>query len=131
VPTLEETYNRQRAIALSCADELDEQVGPGQRRWYTQAFDERPEDRRVAENLIWALDNNLTMFDDLSEVRVLDLACGLPYVWEHLRNEYGIKKFTGIDLMEQDIFDSFLEGIDVEYTYYKQDVFVMLGGMIN
>jgi hypothetical protein len=76
-----------------------------QYNWYVRKFDDRHVLRRTSEVLIRTLEETKPFFEDTSKIKVLDMACGCPFVWEYLYYHYAINDFVGVDLYKEEVFD--------------------------
>lgn len=80
----------------------------GDLKYFTMDYEKRG--RRVEVPLIKFLNRKgISFFNKpVKEITVLDVACGVPFVWEILHKYYGIQNFVGVDILDPADIEHFL-----------------------
>ena len=115
---LEAIYNKYRSRVVAQGDYF-RGYDKGQFRWFTLPFDQREKDSRTAETVIKVIEDRKSSHPP----SVIDMACGIPYLWELLFEQYGVDKFVGVDLIDPVVMKSVIGTPKYQYEYVQQSVF--------
>lgn len=85
-------------------------------KWYSIPYNDRLKNRRTNEYVTSILDH----FSD--EISVIDCGCGVPWLWELIEKTVKVKKFVGIDLINEDLITNLIKDVQADCIYHQQDI---------
>jgi predicted O-methyltransferase YrrM len=120
---LEKVYNKFLKFVKENAKPLmegNEKLVANYKQWFVKPYGGRS--HRTQEIVIDIIQSIEANGKNVTELKIVDLACGVPYLWDYLYNKFNITDIVGIDLIKEETFEKMLSLIKnnpFKNSYYK------------